>query len=66
MNFDTKHLVRWGIPEWLMDMVLLPYVSNASDLLAIGAVLTVLGVPLGYLLIAYYNTAQSVEEGFPL
>ncbi|WP_026584209.1 hypothetical protein [Bacillus sp. J33] len=62
MNFDTKYLIRWGIPGWIMVMVLLPYfiviyfdflsshVSTASDLLAIGAVLTVLGVPLGYLL----------------
>lgn len=62
MNFDTKYLIRWGIPGWIMVMVLLPYmiityfdflskhVFNAPDLLAIGAVLTVLGVPLGYLL----------------
>lgn len=62
MNFETKYLIRWGIPGWIMVMVLLPYfiiiyfdslskhVSSASDLLAIGAVLTVLGVPLGYLL----------------
>jgi O-antigen/teichoic acid export membrane protein len=62
MNFDTKYLIRWGIPGWLMVMNLLPYfiiiyfkpltkhVSNSSDLLTIGAVLTVLGVPLGYLL----------------
>ncbi|MFJ8071617.1 hypothetical protein ACIQZD_22130 [Peribacillus sp. NPDC096447] len=62
MNFDTKYLIRWGIPGWTMVMVLSPYmivtyfdflskqVYNASDLLAIGAVLTVLGVPLGYLL----------------
>ncbi|WP_339201688.1 hypothetical protein [Peribacillus sp. FSL P2-0133] len=62
MNFDTKYLIRWGIPGWIMVMALLPYyiiiyfdffsdhVVNSSDLLAIGAVLTVLGVPLGYLL----------------
>lgn len=62
MNFETKYLIRWGIPGWIMVMVLFPYfiviyfnflskhVSTASDLLAIGAVLTVLGVPLGYLL----------------
>jgi hypothetical protein len=62
LNFEPKYLIRWGIPGWLMVMNLLPYfiviyfkpltkhVSSASDLLAIGAVLTVLGVPLGYLL----------------
>ncbi|WP_437830583.1 hypothetical protein ACQRXC_03870 [Niallia taxi] len=62
MNFDTKYLIRWGIPGWLMVMCLFPYfiiinfsylakhVSNATDLLAVGAALTVLGVPLGYLL----------------
>ncbi|SFD95089.1 hypothetical protein SAMN05428981_102470 [Bacillus sp. OV194] len=62
MNFETKYLIRWGVPGWIMVMILLPYflvinfkdlsdhVSSSSDLLAVGAVLTVLGVPLGYLL----------------
>lgn len=63
MNFETKYLIRWGIPGWIMVMVLLPYyivayydflndtlLSSITDILALGAVLTVLGVPLGYLL----------------
>jgi hypothetical protein len=62
MNFETKYLIRWGIPGWIMVMVLFPYfvatyfdflsehVSTSSDLLAVGAILSVLGVPLGYLL----------------
>jgi cell division protein FtsW (lipid II flippase) len=62
MNFETKYLIRWGIPGWIMVMILFPYfvvtyfeflskhVSTSSDLLAVGAILTVLGVPLGYLL----------------
>ncbi|OCA84497.1 hypothetical protein A8F94_17540 [Bacillus sp. FJAT-27225] len=62
MNFETKYLIRWGIPGWIMIMALTPYlyftfidlikddVSKPSELLAAGAVVTVLGVPLGYLL----------------
>lgn len=60
MNFDTKHLVRWGIPGWIMIMVLGPYfifsyeeilkMSSSVNLIAVGAFLTVTGVPLGYLL----------------
>jgi hypothetical protein len=60
MNFDTKHLVRWGIPGWIMIMVIVPFFYFNFDeirklfltinLLAVGAFLTVTGVPLGYLL----------------
>lgn len=60
LNFDTKHLVRWGIPGWIMLIVLGPYfffyyeeireVSTSANLVAVGAFLTVTGVPLGYLL----------------
>lgn len=60
MNFDTKHLVRWGIPGWIMIMCLLPFFYiNYEELrvmtvkvnpVAIGAFLTVTGVPLGFLL----------------
>lgn len=60
LNFDTKHLVRWGIPGWIMIIVLGPYfffdyeeireMSKSANLVAVGAFLTVTGVPLGYLL----------------
>lgn len=63
MNFDTKYLIRWGIPGWTMIMVLFPYLIityydklemkenfNSTDFLAVGVVFTVLGVPLGHLL----------------
>ena len=61
MNFDTKYLIRWGIPGWTTVMLLSPYfiINNfkalmetisATDLLGYGAVLAVLGVPLGYIL----------------
>lgn len=62
MNFETKYLIRWGIPGWIMMMILLPFfitihfetlanhVTTSSNLLALGAALTLLGVPLGYLL----------------
>lgn len=63
MNFDTKHLVRWGIPGWIMIIALTPYLYfsidelkevremlNSLNLVAVGAFLTVTGVPLGYLL----------------
>ncbi|KEF40127.1 hypothetical protein M670_00142 [Schinkia azotoformans MEV2011] len=63
MNFDTKYLVRWGIPGWIMLLTLFPYLFityysifkeifklSAVDILTIGAALTFLGVPLGYIL----------------
>ncbi|MEH7392584.1 hypothetical protein [Bacillus sp. JJ1474] len=61
MNFDTKHLVRWGIPGWILIMILGPYIFfnfqneindiiKTIDPLALGAFLTIIGVPLGYLL----------------
>jgi O-antigen/teichoic acid export membrane protein len=62
LNFETKYLIRWGIPGWLMMMVLMPFfitihfdflvkhIVTSTNLLALGAALTILGVPLGYLL----------------
>lgn len=62
MNFETKYLIRWGIPGWLMMMVLSPFfitihfdflvkhIVTSTNLIALGAALTILGVPLGYLL----------------
>jgi O-antigen/teichoic acid export membrane protein len=61
MNFDTKYLVRWGIPGWILIMILGPFIFfhyqedvleivKTINPLALGAFLTILGVPLGYLL----------------
>lgn len=61
MNFDTKHLVRWGIPGWILIIAIGPFIFfnyqneivsiiDTVHLLAIGAFLTIIGVPLGYLL----------------
>jgi hypothetical protein len=58
MNFETKYLIRWGIPGWIMILTLGPYLyiyyesarKVSVNLIAVGAILTVIGVPLGYLL----------------
>lgn len=62
MNIDTKYLIRWGVPGWILISVVITYLLSISlvsfevmsvmspSLLAVGALLTVLGVPLGYLL----------------
>ncbi|MER2039979.1 MAG: hypothetical protein ABS944_17685 [Solibacillus sp.] len=63
MNFDTKYLIRWGIPGWIMILTLFPYLFvtyldtfkklfslSAVDILTLGAALAFLGVPLGYVL----------------
>ncbi|MEW4325876.1 hypothetical protein Q0N12_04280 [Rossellomorea marisflavi] len=61
MNFDTKYLIRWGIPGWILIMILGPFIyfnyeteiitlSKNINVLALGAFLTIIGVPLGYLL----------------
>jgi len=58
LNFETKYLIRWGIPGWIMILSLGPYLYTyyeaarklSENLIAIGAILTVVGVPLGYLL----------------
>lgn len=59
MNFETKYLIRWGIPGWLFLLALAPYViweygeyftdtfSN-KNLLVLGTFVTLAGVPLGY------------------
>ncbi|WP_336634700.1 hypothetical protein [Lysinibacillus fusiformis] len=69
MNFDTKYLIRWGIPGWIMILTLFPYFFvtyiesfkkifelSAVDILTIGAALTFLGVPLGYVLNQVHHT----------
>ncbi|WP_427108643.1 hypothetical protein [Lysinibacillus xylanilyticus] len=59
MNFETKYLIRWGIPGWIFILALTPYVSvlyfdeisktfSNRNLLVIGTFLTIAGVPLGY------------------
>lgn len=61
MNFDTKYLIRWGIPGWILLMILGPFIYfqfqmeinkilKDNNTLALGAFLTVIGVPLGYIL----------------
>ena len=61
MNFDTKHLVRWGIPGWILLMIVGLYIyfnyqqeindiAKSVNALALGAFLTIIGVPMGYLL----------------
>lgn len=61
MNFDAKHLIRWGIPGWILIITLIPYlfftfnkelilVIKEINALALGAFLTIIGVPLGFLL----------------
>ena len=59
MNFETKYLIRWGIPGWLFLLALGPYViweygeyltdtfSN-KNLIVLGTFVTLAGVPLGY------------------
>jgi hypothetical protein len=60
MNFETKYLIRWGIPGWVLIMILGPFlffnfkeisdVTKTTNFVALVAFLTVIGVPLGYLL----------------
>ncbi|MEI5909590.1 hypothetical protein WAK64_21440 [Bacillus spongiae] len=61
MNIDTKYLVRWGIPGWILIMITGPFIffefkdeivklSQEVNFIALGAFLTAIGVPLGYLL----------------
>lgn len=59
MNFETKYLIRWGIPGWLFLIAIAPFViweygeylsstiSN-KNLLVLGTFVTLAGVPLGY------------------
>jgi hypothetical protein len=63
MNFDTKHLIRWGIPGWVYLMGIIFYIfadnpnyitdlkgKDGLSLAGLGAILAGLGVPIGYLI----------------
>lgn len=63
MNFDVKYLIRWGIPGWIYLVSVLSYLltvdqgilnffkdSKGSTSLALIALITALGVPIGYLI----------------
>lgn len=75
MNFDTKYLIRWGIPGWILIMILGPFIYfqfpieinkiiKESNTLALGAFLTVIGVPLGYLLNQIHHSLFWVIKRF--
>lgn len=59
MNFDTKYLIRWGIPGWLFLISLVPLIMikyidvltsdfSNKNLLVLGTFVTLAGVPIGY------------------
>lgn len=62
MNIETRYLIRWGVPGWILIMTITLYFvirypdmlaaigDKAPSVLAAGAILTVIGIPIGYLL----------------
>jgi hypothetical protein len=69
MNIETKYIIRWGIPGWvLIAFILIPFVlteNGREKLLGLGAINTAellavflsagfIGVPIGYLLHQLY------------
>jgi hypothetical protein len=71
MNFDTKYLIRWGIPGWILIMTLGPFcflhfktdlkgLTDNISVVALGAFLTIIGVPLGYLLNQIHHSTSWV------
>jgi hypothetical protein len=61
MNFETKYLIRWGIPGWIFIFWLFFYFifTKSNDVevmknLPLLVSLVVLGVPLGYLIYQIY------------
>jgi hypothetical protein len=74
MNFDTRYLIRWGVPGWVFmifsatyfflrdfqgTLDLFPFGSGTS-IVAAGAILTVLGIPIGYLFNQIHHTLTFV------
>ncbi|KZE66174.1 hypothetical protein AWM68_07310 [Fictibacillus phosphorivorans] len=73
MNIDTRYLIRWGIPGWIFmifssiyfivrdfKMFLELFPAGGTSIVAIGAVLTVLGIPIGYLFNQIHHTITFV------
>lgn len=60
MNFDTKYLIRWGIPGWIFILILSVYFFFFADEKAltqfahknvffVGITFALIGIPLGYI-----------------
>jgi hypothetical protein len=75
MKFDSKHLIRWGIPGWIFILYLFAalisvnpqkslWVSFAdfSTVLGLLVTLTAIGVPIGYILHQIYFFYNWVEK----
>jgi hypothetical protein len=74
MNFDTRYLIRWGIPGWIFiifssvyfllrdfkGMINLLPTGSGTSIVAAGAILTVLGIPIGYLFNQIHHTLTFV------
>lgn len=60
MNFDTKYLIRWGIPGWIFILIMALYFFFFADgktlaeftnknVFFVGVTFALIGVPLGYI-----------------
>lgn len=60
MNFDTKYLIRWGIPGWIFILILSLYFFYFADEKAltefanknvffVGITFALIGIPVGYI-----------------
>jgi hypothetical protein len=74
VNFDPKYLIRWGIPGWILLMTLIPYfvviyydslptIISEKNVLALGAAITLIGIPLGYFLNQMHHLLGWVANG---
>lgn len=62
MNFDTKHILKWGIPGWYLIINIVVAVSSLigyswiidNDFLTPSIIITLAGVPLGYVIYQPY------------
>jgi hypothetical protein len=63
MNFDSRHVIRWGIPGWVFLLSILLYIffdtpkylvdlkgKDGLSIIGLGAMLAGSGVPIGYLI----------------